>query len=296
MSCYIVTGGCGFIGSHLVEALLATGNKVVVIDDMRSGSHVVKDENVQYVTEEVCSVDIEGRYDGIFHFANTPRIRLAYEKPLLALRNGIDPTIHIAELARKFKCPLYFASSSSTIYSDRTSNPYTLSKAVSQDILDMYWELYNVPSHILYFYNVYGPREADYGIHSTVIRSFKNAIQIESPLHIYGTGKKTRDFTHVDDVVDGLLNLILMKKKPRHAHFGTGNPYSIKEIADAFEHPVVYEFDKKGEAQDTICETPFIVANYDVIDYIKFWKREFDEAKKYFEVKEKLQEIDSRNA
>ncbi len=293
---FIVTGGCGFIGSHLVEALLVTGNNVIVIDDQRAGKFKVTDDSVQYLIQEVCSANIQGQCDGIFHLANTPRIRLANEKPLLALRNGIDPTIHVAEMARKFKCPLYFASSSSTIYSDRKSNPYTLSKAVSEDILDMYWELYNVPSHIMYFYNVYGPREANYGIHSTAIRSFKTAVETGNPLRIYGTGKKTRDFTHVFDVVDGMLNLIMMDKKPRQTHFGTGNPYSIKEIADAFEHPTIYEFDRKGEAQNTLCEKPFMKSNYDVIGYIKHWKEEFNEAKKYFEVKTKLKEIDNRNA
>jgi UDP-glucose 4-epimerase len=293
---FIVTGGCGFIGSHLVEALVVTGNNVIVVDDQRSGKFKIKDDNVQYVKQEVCSVDIKGKCDGIIHLANTPRIRLANKKPLLALRNGIDPTIHVAEMARKFNCPLYFASSSSTIYTDRTSNPYTLSKAVSEDILNMYQELYGVTSHIMYFYNVYGPREANYGEHSTVIRSFKTAVQTGNPLRIFGTGKKTRDFTHVYDVVDGMLNLLMMEKKPKQTHFGRGDPYSIEEIADAFKHPVVYEFDRKGEAQDTICEKPFMKSNYNVIDYIKFWKEEFNEAKKYFEVKNKLQEIDKRNA
>ena len=281
---FIVTGGCGFIGSHLVEALTYLGQNVLVVDDLRNGKNIIKnDPNVSYIFDDVVDVvpQVDSRIHGIFHFANTPRIRYAMKRPKETLKNNINPTIHVAEWSRKYNCPLYFATSSSTIYSDKLSNPYTLGKSIGEDILSMYKSLYNLNYHLLYFYNVYGPREADYGEHSTVIRCFKNAIETGNPLRVFGSGKKTRDFTHVHDVVDGLVTLIKTKRRPVHVHLGTGNPCSIQDVAEAFSHPIVHEFDRPGEAQDTICKNPYVKSNHDVIDYIKSWKKEYDEAKDY---------------
>lgn len=295
---FIVTGGCGFIGSHLVETLVMMGQNVLVIDDMRNGKTIFKDNpHIKYVHQDVCSVHPtikEGKFNAIFHLANTPRIRLAMEQPLEALRNGIDPTIHVAEWARKFKCPLFYATSSSTIHSDFTSNPYTFAKTVGEDILALYDKHYGLHYHLLYFYNVYGPREADYGEHSTVIRAFKNQILKGEPLRIFGSGRKTRDFTHIHDVVDMLIVLLKAEKKPRNVHLGTGNPYSIRDVAEAFKHPIVHEFDKPGEAHDTLCEEPYAPCDFDVIGYIKHWKEEFDESKTFRRVQQQLEEIDTK--
>ena len=294
---YIVTGGCGFIGSHLVNALLVLGHKVLVIDDLRSGKTIFKHEHkVQYIHDEVCSIQPEGHFHGIFHLANTPRVRLAMEKPVLALRNNIDPTIHVADWAKRLNCPLFFATSSSTIYSDKMSNPYTMGKAVSEEILEMYGKLYNIYYRLMYFYNVYGPREADYGPHSTVVRSFKKAVINNEALRIFGTGKKTRDFTHVDDVIDGILAALFGKEKSKQIHFGSGNPYSILDVANAFDHPIIHEFDRPGEAQDTLCKRPYVKVRHNVLDYIKFWKQEYTESQIYFNMQAQLKEIDHRHA
>ena len=141
---------------------------------------------------------------------------------------------------------------------------------------------------------MYGPREADYGEHSTVIRSFKNQILKGEPLRIFGSGRKTRDFTHIHDVVDMLIVLLKAEKKPRNVHLGTGNPYSIRDVAEAFKHPIVHEFDKPGEAHDTLCEEPYAPCDFDVIGYIKHWKEEFDESKTFRRVQQQLEEIDTK--
>ena len=127
----------------------------------------------------------------------------------------------------------------------------------------------------MYFYNVYGPREADYGEHSTVIRAFKNQIEKGESLRIFGSGKKSRDFTHVEDVVMGVANLVVANKKIKEAHFGSNHPYTILEIADAFDHPTIHEFDIKGEPEKTLCDKPYIKRSHDVIEYIRDWKRRF---------------------
>ena len=268
----VVTGGCGFIGGHLVEKLATQGYQVTVVDDQRNGKFVTHQPNVDYIFEDVCNF-MPPPCDAIIHLANTPRVRLSFEQPVDAILNNIGPTTHVAEWAATYNCPLYFAQSSSALYSEPYSNPYTFGKAMSEETLHFYQKHWGIEFFMMYFYNVYGPREADYGEHSTVIRAFKNQIEKGESLKVFGTGLKSRDFTHVDDVVTGIVKLLTTPKKRSQVHFGSANPYSILEIAEAFDHPYIHEFDKPGEAAHTMCRDPYIKRTHDVIQYIKEWKR-----------------------
>jgi len=126
----------------------------------------------------------------------------------------------------------------------------------------------------MFFYNVYGPGEADYGPYSTVIRKFKKDYLAGESLTIFGNGSKERDFTHVDDVVQGILQLLVDERHLKEVHFGKGDPKSIVSIAQAFNTPIVHSFDKPGEAQTTICKTPYIECPNDVFSYIENWLTE----------------------
>lgn len=273
----IVTGGCGFIGSALTFSLAVMNDyRVTVIDDMRQGK--VKFEgcdNICYLHADVASVSFEhlrylDRPLAIFHLANTPRVRQSYKYPTETIGNNINTTLSVLDWARKFKTRLLFATSSSTQYDDSV-NPYTWSKAVCQSMITLYDSLYGVNHTLMYFYNVYGPGEADYGEYSTVIRSFKKKYLAGEPLVIYGSGKKTRDFTHIDDVVIGMLDLLFDGDYPAEAHFGSNDPKSILSIAEKFNHPIVHEFDKPGEAQNTHCKHPYRDTVCNVHDYIELW-------------------------
>lgn len=276
---FIVTGGCGFIGSHLVEALLLHGQNVLVVDDLSKGQYKVPHKNVQYLHQNVADVFPAGRYDAIFHLAATPRVRMSQKNPYHTIRNNVDSTLTVCEWARKLRIPIFFAASSSTQFSEKGANPYTFSKSTCEEILELYASLYNVKYHMLYFYNVYGPREADYGEYSTVVRAFKKCVEENEPLRIFGSGKKERDFTHIYDVIDGIFELLQTKRKPVDVHLGKGNPVSILDVAKAFDHPIVHEFDKPGESEKTICESPYHECEYDVIRYIKDWKSDYLESK-----------------
>ena len=274
----LVTGGCGFIGSHLVEKLLDQGFFVTVVDDNRAGTHYIEHENVEYHKCDVMHFNphhasIEPP-SAIFHLANSPRIRRALEYPTETITNNIATTCAVADWARVFNCKLFFATSSSTQYIESQENPYTFSKVCCESVLQLYRKLYSLDYVLMYFYNVYGPREADYGEYSTVVRKFKMDYLQGKPLTIYGKGDKERDFTHVDDVIQGLLQLIVDPGLPSVAHFGKGEPKTISSIANAFGSPVVHTFDRKGEAQRTCCETPYITCPNDVHKYIKQWVQE----------------------
>tara|TARA_B100000927_G_scaffold291183_1_gene292250 strand:+ start:3834 stop:4709 length:876 start_codon:yes stop_codon:yes gene_type:complete len=274
----IVTGGCGFIGSHLTKHLLTQGFCVTVVDDNRTGNVFHSHDSVEYHKCDV--VDFNPHKNSIeppsaiFHLANSPRVRRALEYPTETIVNNIGTTCTVADWSRIFNCKLFFSTSSSTQYKESLNNPYTFSKVVCESTLNMYRELYSLDYVLMYFYNVYGPGEADYGQYSTVIRKFKQDYLAGQPLTIYGKGDKERDFTHIDDVIQGMLQLMADPTSPSTAHFGSGSPRSIASIADCFKHPVVHSFDRKGEAQRTHCELPYMEPTHDVHEYIKNWVQE----------------------
>lgn len=277
----LVTGGCGFIGGHLVEKLINTypDCKVVVVDDLRTKNpHTIRgDKRVEYHFDSIQNkqdyIDSLYNFDYIFHLGNTPRVRRAIEFPQETIDNNVTSTTAVAELGLKNGAPVYFAQSSSVQYLDEgtASNPYTISKIFADMTLDMYMQEYGLMVTKMYFYSVYGPREADYGVYSTVVKRFMQKVQANEPLEIYGDGKKTRDFTSVHDVVN---NMLLMLEEPGYieeVHFGKGDPKSIQEIADAFDCSMVYKFDLPGEAQDTHCLNGYGEYEGDVIQYITEW-------------------------
>lgn len=272
----VVTGGCGFIGSHLVDRLSDIGFHVYVVDDMRQGKYVIDRPNVEYFFEDVSTCKLTEKITrplAIMHLANSPRVRRSLEEPRDTIDNNITTTTAVADWARHWQTFLFFATSSSTQYKDSV-NPYTWSKAACEGILELYKELYDLKYMKMFFYNVYGPGEADYGPYSTVIRKFKKDYLKGNPLTIFGNGSKERDFTHVDDVVQGILQLLVDPEHHEEVHFGKGDPKTILSIAQAFNTSIVHSFDKPGEAQTTICKKPYIECPNDVFSYIDNWLKE----------------------
>ena len=288
MNNVLVTGGCGFIGGHLVEQLQKTypGINIVVVDDLRTpGNHSIKGVKYFYtsIQDELLVADLKNNYsfDTIFHLANTPRVRRAIEFPAETIDNNVTSTTAVCEIALTHSSHVYFAQSSSVQYTDdgTSQNAYTLSKLFADEILNLYMEQYGLQVTNMFYYSVYGPREADYGPYSTVVRRFKQRVQENEPLEIYGNGTKQRDFTHITDVV---TNMMLMTEDPRikngeirNVHFGAGKPVSIEKVANAFDHNKVYKFDMPGEAQVTKCLEPYGEYVGNVIKYIEEWKNEF---------------------
>ena len=235
MNNILVTGGCGFIGGHLVDEITKTYPecKIVVVDDLRTpGNHRV--DGVEYIINSIQDPNLidklktEYSFDTIFHLANTPRVRRAIEFPAETIDNNVTSTTAVCELALSHGSHVFFAQSSSVQYDETQQNPYTLSKHFADQILLMYGFEYGVQVTNMFFYSVYGPREADYGPYSTVIRRFKQRIDMNEPLEIFGNGSKERDFTHVSDVVQNMMRMledddVLFGKTP-DVHFGRGKP------------------------------------------------------------------------
>jgi len=277
----LVTGGLGFIGSHLVDRLIEKDYHVDVVDNLSTG----KIENINnlastFITDVKTFCDKNNvKYDKIYHLANNARIARSFYFVEETLLNNYVSTVSLCEYIKRTQSGhLFFASSSTTEFTDRYNNPYTFSKFVCDDLLEMYRSLFDVKSSLLKFYNVYGSmREKDIGEHTTVIRKFKTQFLNNQPLTVIGDGSRKRDFTSIEDTVDGLILLVNKNNYDVKYNLGTGNNVSILDVAKAFEHPYIHVEDRKYELQDTICTKQNLLGwlpSDNVIDHIKLWRKQ----------------------
>jgi len=257
----LVTGGAGFIGTNLIKQLLDDGHRVVSLDNYSTGlkENEIEQKGVQYFDVDLTEIiDYDffiDKPDVIFHLAAIARIQPSFEHPVYTHHSNVTATLNVLEWARNKKCPIVFAGSSSS-NGDKFANPYTLSKSQSEQLVQMYNKIYNLPTTICRFYNVYGPHQLTEGEYCTLIGIFEKLYYKGKPLTITGDGEQRRDFTHVDDIVDGLI-------KVGNHHFddcnifelGRGKNYSVNEIAKAFgeNYPTKYVDKKLGEMRETLC-------------------------------------------
>lgn len=283
----LVTGGLGFVGSHLVDSLVEQRYDVTVVDNLSTGSWSNRNETVsnqmRYRIMDVvqfCQTS-EEQFDIIFHFANNARIARSFEFVQETLLNNYNSTVAICEYIR-VKSPqarLIFASSSTTEFVSMFNNPYTFSKVVCDQLLKLYASHFNLKYDIVKFYNTYGSmRESNLGIYTTVIRKFKQQVLDNEPLTIIGSGLQSRDFTFIEDTITA-LNTIINELEPQEEtyHIGTGQAYSINELAEAFQHPTTNIENRSYEVSKVVCQNrniPNWEPKTNVIEYIKQWRKD----------------------
>jgi len=233
----LVTGGAGFIGSHLCEALAARGYRVISLDNYFTGSRDNHVAGVEY--REGHTKDIERHIpetpDVIYHLGEYSRVEISLTEPALVWDLNSAGTFGVLEFWRKRKCKLVYAGSS-TKFGDgglgRDQTPYAWTKATNTELMSNYGSWYSLPYAIAYFYNVYGKGERA-GSYGTVVEIFHQRYLNGQPLAVVAPGTQRRNFTHVDDIVRGL---ILIGEKGEGDNFGLGNSadYSIVELAHLF--------------------------------------------------------------
>ena len=256
----IVTGGLGFIGSNLVDKLVEQGHSVTVIDNLSSESSSIKYKNksVKYYIEDIRCLDIvhTSSYDVIFHLAGLARIQPSFEDPIKYLDVNIIGTSKICQLAKTMGARLVYASSSS-INNGEYKTPYTFSKYGGEEVIRTWQECYNINAAICRFYNVYGPREPRPGTYATVVQKFIRQYLSGQKLTIVGDGEQRRDFTHVDDIVNGLISvgeLDIVEKNDLY-HLGRGVNYSINELVAMFVDANVKKVPlRRGEGRVTLAD------------------------------------------
>jgi len=247
----LVTGGAGFIGSHLVDRLIEDGHKVHVWDNLVTGKHgnVNYMANFEYIDITRYRMQDYG-FETIFHLAATSRIQPSFADPVITHVNNVDGTLEILELARVNKSRVVYAGSCSA-YDDTYSSPYALTKWVGEQYCKMYNKVYKVPVAIARFFNVYGERQLSQGDYATVVGIFQEQRRKGEPLTITGTGDKKRDFVHVNDVVVGLIEMSQESWNAEIFNLRSGSTLSIKELAELFcSEQMVYLPSRDGEAQD----------------------------------------------
>lgn len=283
----LVTGGVGFIGSNLIEKLHKQGHEVISVDNYSTGKKENEHSFCEYHNVDLQEHPLEyvkmKKPDIIYHLAAKARILPSIQNPLHTMKNNVDSMIHVLDYARSKNVPVVYAGSSSVV-GDIYSNPYTLSKFYGEELCKMYSKVYDTPISICRFYNVYGKYQLTEGAYCTLIGIFERLYNNNQPLTITGDGEQRRDFTHVDDIVDGLIRcgkglnssgdrLVITGKT---FELGRGKNYSVNEIADTFgDYPREYIDERSGEMRNTL-NTDTMAKDMlgwnpkgDVIDYIK---------------------------
>jgi UDP-glucose 4-epimerase len=256
----LVTGGAGFIGSNLIQALLLSKHDVFSLDNYSTGYKSNEVEGCIYVNDDILNIDkvFDIQFDVIFHLAALARIHPSFIKPHETFISNVNGTESVLEYARKHNSKVIFSGSSSR-WHDPHQSPYATSKYIGEELCKMYKKSFNLQVQVARFYNVYGPNEIITGDYKTLIGVWRDQMNNNKPLTIIGDGDQRRDFTYVGDIVDGLI--LIMNSNIYHEdawELGTGLNYSINEIYKIFEEKYdvsnIYIPDQSGNYRVTLRE------------------------------------------
>jgi UDP-glucose 4-epimerase len=272
---HLVTGGAGFIGSHLVDRLLVDGHDVVVIDDLSNGReanlrqhsgnarlHFVRADCAEYES-------IRPHFDGVnavFHIAGLADIVPSIERPLRYHRANVDGTANVLEAARSSGVAKLVYAASSSCYGipdayptaetapARPQYPYALTKYLGEQEVMHWGQVYKLPVVSLRLFNVYGPRSRTSGTYGAVFGVFLAQKLKGQPFTVVGDGTQTRDFTFVTDVVDAFVKAAESPVHQEVMNVGSGNTYSVNRLVELLGGPKVYVPKRPGEPDSTFAD------------------------------------------
>ena len=271
----LVTGGAGFIGSHLVERLLNEGEEVIVLDNCSTGrlanlQSFRSRENFQFYQEDIADLNrIREHFRGIeivYHIAGLADIAPSIQRPLDYFRSNVDGTVNIMEAARLggVKRVVYAASSSCYGIPDqyptpetapaRPQYPYALTKFLGEQVVLHWGQIYKMEVNSLRFFNVYGPRARTSGTYGAVFGVFLAQKIHGKPFTIVGDGAQTRDFTNVTDVVDAIIATARSRVKGEIFNVGSGKTVSVNQIAELLGGEKVFVPRRPGEPDCTFAD------------------------------------------
>jgi len=272
----IVTGGCGFIGSNLVDELIRLNYNIIVIDNLSSDAHdqFYYNKKATYYKDDITNKHIingifeRHRPDYIFHLAAEARIQNCVNDPVKAYNTNTTGTLNILEASRMFGVKRVMFSSTSAIYGLNDTLPqretlvpnclnmYSYSKLFSEGLFKLYSDMYNVDSVCFRYFNVYGPRQPVRGSYAPVIGVFSRQKKNGDLMTIVGDGLQTRDYVHVSDVVNANITAMncVNKLNAEIINIGTGTSYSVLDLAISMGGEYTHIHPRQGEARNTLAD------------------------------------------
>ena len=252
----VITGGAGFVGSNLISYLLKkTKYDLISIDNYSSGfkKNHLKNKRINYInanTKDIFKIIKKPeKIQAVFHFGEFARIYQSFLNMNECIDSNTVGTHSVFNFCLKNKIRLIYSATSASLGNrgnDRNLSPYAFTKAKNLELLENLKKWYNFKFEVIYFYNVYGPKQISTGKMSTVIGIFEEAYKNKKPLPIVKPGSQTRRFTHIDDTVE-VCYLAWKKKLSRHYSISSKKSFSINEVAKMFKSKVKYLKKRPGE-------------------------------------------------
>jgi len=275
----LVTGGAGFIGSHLIEQLVKNkANRVISLDNYFTGLKENHVAGAKYIAGHTKDIErhVKEKPDIVYHLGEYSRVEKSFDDAALVWDLNIAGTFAVLEFCRKRNIKIVYAGSS-TKFGDgglgRNQSPYAWTKASNTELVRNYGVWFSLPYAITYFYNVYGPREISSGPYATLIGIFGELYREGKPLKVVSPGTQKRNFTHVHDIISGL---ILVGDDGEGDDFGIGSQtsYSIINVAKIFGSEIVMLPERKGNRMNSSIDTSKTRSlgwkpKYELGDYIK---------------------------
>jgi UDP-glucose 4-epimerase len=279
----LVTGGAGFIGSHLVEELVRLKFKVVVIDNLSTGNiknlKSVK-KKIKFINYDISKILLDkslGNFDFVFHLAGLSKVVESFKKPKIYYKTNVLGTVNILNLIKNTKIKKFIYAASASCYGKpkniptsekdqiKTLSPYAQTKFKAEQIIMKKAFKEKFPAISLRLFNVYGPRSTAKSSYSSVISVFYKKKLRNEPFTVVGDGLQTRDFIHVSDVVRAMIKAAQSKVYNQVFNVGTQKTVNINKIAKLFRGKKKYISERKGEIEHSL-------ANINKIKKVLKWK------------------------
>jgi UDP-glucose 4-epimerase len=247
---YLVTGGAGFIGSHLVDKLIEQNHKVIILDNLLSGSEKNINTKAQFINCDIRKIENIVKYfsdiDGVFHLAAIARTPWCIENPILAYETNVMGTLNVLESARLAGIKRVVMTSSNVVYAFNT--PYRSSKEALESLAKVYTDMYGLSVICLRNSNVYGTRQSELGPSPNVFSALRKSKRENGYLLITGDGEQTRNYTHVSDIVNG--HIMAMNTNVLGVYdLCTGINITLNTIAKFFDCPIKYIDERPGDVK-----------------------------------------------